>query len=339
MTLVPLIETTRGGTLECQHFGAVAVVNTAGQLLASAGDAHWLSFTRSTLKPFQALPFMQAGGASHFQFTERQIAMLCASHNGEPMHVTEVGGMLAKAGVTYKALQCGCHVPYFVELGAKGAPLPYDERQHNCSGKHSGFVAYCVQHGHTLEDYNEPGHPLQRAVRRDVALAADVPEDSLQMGIDGCSAPNYAIPLANLALAYARLASGHQDGRFGESYAQLSEAMSSFPELVSGTFRNDEAFMRAGRGDWVTKVGADGVQAFASKSRGEAFAVRIIDGSKPALFAATVAVLEQLGWLDDAQREALRPWRAESILSIKGVEVGQRHAPFTLTRRDEKIST
>jgi L-asparaginase II len=331
---VPLIETRRGGTPECQHFGAVAVTDTGGRLLAYAGDPHWLSFTRSTLKALQALPFMQGGGAQLFGFTQQQLAMLCASHSGEPMHVAQVQGMLDKAGLTSKSLQCGCHMPIFAELGIPGmaAPEPgsWDERHHNCSGKHAGFLAWCVQHGQPLGNYLATGHPLQQAIRSDVARAVGLEPGALKMGIDGCSAPNYAMPLSRLARGYARLASGAADAEFGGSFAALSEAMTAHPELVSGTARNDQAFMRAGRGDWVTKVGADGVQAFASKSRGQGFAVKISDGSLVALHAATVAVLDQLGWLDARQRDELRPWRAEAIANARGSQVGERKPVFTL---------
>ena len=211
MTWTPLIHTERAGVTECVHFGAIAVTDTQGRLLASAGDAHWLTFTRSTLKPFQALPFMQGGGAEHFKLDDAQLALLCASHNGEAKHVAQVERLLAASGQTYKRLQCGCHVPYFKEFGVAGPEGPYDERHHNCSGKHAGFLAYCVQHGLPLQTYLEPTHPLQQAIRRDVAAALGLEADALVMGIDGCSAPNYAVPLASLAQGFARLASGEKD--------------------------------------------------------------------------------------------------------------------------------
>lgn len=332
MQVTPLIELSRGGTPECLHFGAIAVVNTQGRLLAHAGDPHWLTFTRSTLKALQALPFVSAGGARALKFTPPQLTMLCASHNGEEMHVTQVQGMLEQAGMNYRQLRCGCHVPLRFSYGGEPVPagLSYDERHHNCSGKHAGFLACCVHQGWDTETYLDPAHPLQAAVRRDVARAMRMEEQQLVMGIDGCSAPNYAVPLSRLALAYARLASGAQDSEFGESFAALSEAMTAHPDLVSGTGRNDLAFMRAGRGDWVSKVGADGVQVVGSKSRREAFSVKILDGNKPALFAASVEVMEQLGWLDAAQRDALRPWRDETLLSVRGAPVGQRKSLFQL---------
>ena len=328
----PLIELTRGGTLECQHFGSVAVVNANGDLLAQAGDAHWLTFSRSTLKALQALPLMQAGGNKQFDFSSAQLAMLCASHNGEDMHVAQTQNMLEKVGLNYKALRCGCHVPGLFTLLDVAPPegLVYDERHNNCSGKHAGFLAYCVQHGLELDNYTDPKHPLQQAVRRDVARAVGMDANDLKMGIDGCSAPNYAMPLASLARGYARLASGLQDAEFGESFKALGDAMTAHPELVSGTGRNDLAFMQIGRGDWVTKIGADGVQVIGSKSRQQALAIKIIDANKLALYAATVEVLDQLGCLDYVQREVLKPWRAREIINARGMLVGERLPAFKL---------
>ena len=240
--------------------------------------------------------------------------------------------MLDKVGLDYKALRCGCHVPLRFVYTDTPQPegLRYDERHNNCSGKHAGFLAWCVQHGAPLDSYENPAHPLQLAIRQHVARVAGVAENDMSMGTDGCSAPNYAMPLSALARSYARLASGAADAEFGASFDALGNAMTAHPDLVSGTARNDEAFMRIGRGDWVSKVGADGVQVIGSRSRREALAIKIIDANKPALFAATVEVLEQLGWLDDAQRTALAPWRAQDIVNARGLLVGQRKPVFAL---------
>ena len=332
MNLIPLIETSRGDTPECWHFGAIAVTDFNGKLIAHAGNPEHLTFTRSTLKAMQALPFIQNKGHEFFNYQPKQLAMLCASHSGEDAHVQATTGMLEQAGQTYKVLRCGCHVPLQFTYFDKGAPegATYTEAHNNCSGKHAGFVAYCVQHGLPLDDYTAAGHPLQQAIARDVARAVGMDVQDMPRGIDGCSAPNFAMPLSKLARGYARLASGAQDAEFGASFALLSEAMTAHPEMVSGTGRNDLDFMRVGRGDWVSKVGADGVQVVGSKSRGEAFALKIIDGNKPALFAASVEVLDQLGWLDDTQRAALKPWRAAEIRNARGLLVGERLPVFQL---------
>ncbi|MFY3384970.1 asparaginase [Paracidovorax sp. MALMAid1276] len=336
MPFVPLIESTRGDLAECQHWGAVAVTNRDGRVLARAGDPYAMAFTRSTIKAFQALPFMMAGGARALGWGAAELAMLCASHSGEPMHVQQVERMLASVDQDYRVLQCGCHTPMFAALGLPGLELPRgfvaDERHHNCSGKHAGFVAHCALQGLPLADHLAPDHPLQQAVRSRVAQAVGLEPRQLAVGTDGCSAPNYAMPLAHLAQGYARLAGGAPDSELDESLTALADAMVSRPDLVSGTGRHDQDFMVAGRGDWVSKTGADGVQVVGSRSRGEALALKIMDGNMVAQVAAAVEVMDQLGWLDNAQRNALQPRRAADILSVRGARVGRRQPVFTLQR-------
>lgn len=334
MSPTPLVQLTRGGMLESEHHGAVAVMNSKQQLIAAAGDPQRVTFSRSTLKVFQALPLIESGTHREFGFDSEKLALLCASHNGESMHIAQVDAMLGAINLPHSKLECGCHVPaqysYFDQ--SPPADAVWDQRHNNCSGKHAGFLAYCVQHGMPTRHYIDPMHPLQQAVRKDVARATGMSADALVLGIDGCSAPNYAMPLSNIAYGYARLASGAADGEFGESFSLLGEAMTAHPALISGTGRNDLAFMQIGGGDWIAKVGADGVQAIASKSRGEAFAIKILDGNRTALFAATVEVLDQLGWLNDAQRIALMPWRAADITNANGIVVGARQTVFTLRK-------
>jgi len=332
MHFAPLIELTRNGISECFHAGALAVTDTEGRVIAQVGNPHWLCFTRSTLKALQALPLVQSGGAKQLNLTSKELALMCASHNGEDMHVEQVSSILKKGGNTYQQLRCGCHVPYRFSFNDKPLPEGFvvDERHHNCSGKHSGFLAYCSLHGVPKETYTELDHPLQQQIRKAVADVTGVASEDMGVGVDGCSAPNFAVPLSNLARSYARLAKPEVDEVYGASLKLLGDAMTAHPELVSGTGRSDADLMRVGRGDWVTKVGADGVQVIGSRSRGQALALKIADGNKVALFAATVEALDQLGWLDATQREELHVWRAQSLSNIKGLNVGERRSVFKL---------
>jgi L-asparaginase II len=320
---VPLSAVTRGGAVESVHAGSVAVVDRHGRLLYSAGDAETLTFTRSALKPLQALPFVAGGGVERFGFSLPQVALLCASHSGEPRHVDAVADMLARAGNTADDLQCGTHAPGYFELrGERPPPPPWSPLAHNCSGKHSGMLAYCVQCGHGKHDYLAFEHPLQQAIRRAVSCFTSVPEDHLVSGVDGCSAPNYAVPLSRLAHAFARLATADVDPDYGRAPRTLADAMTAHPEMVSGERRNDLALMRAGRGDWVTKVGAEGVQAIGIRSRGWGIAIKVADGNARGLHPASVAVLGQLELLDEAARVALAGWARPPIKNYRGIVTG-----------------
>lgn len=240
---VPLVVATRGDAVESVYYGSISVVDGSGRRICGAGDADYPMFTRSALKPFQALPFVIGGGPAHFGFSEEQVALLCASHSGEPRHVSAVADMLARSGCHPGQLKCGCHVPAF--YAATGTPVPPDLKvtplHHNCSGKHSGFLAWCRQHGEPVESYTDPAHPLQQAIRSTLAEVVDCSESAMPMGIDGCSAPNFALPLSRLAYGYARLAGA--EGVHGEALSILFRAMTVHPEMVAGEDRGDSQLL------------------------------------------------------------------------------------------------
>jgi L-asparaginase II len=339
MQAVALAEVKRGGFVESVHMGCVAVADARGELLYCAGDPHFWTFTRSTLKPFQAIPFVHAGGAEYFGFSSRELALMCASHSGEPVHTERVQFMLHQAGCSEQDLQCGCHVP-IAYSAAGGQVLPgqsFSQLHNNCSGKHAGFLAYCRQHGMDLRTYLDSVHPLQGAVRGSVAHFSGVLPESLKMGIDGCSAPNYAVPLSRLALAYARFAQDAADPHYGDAPYILFNAMAAHPELVSGSGRTDLAISRAGHGDWVAKAGAEGVQAIGIRPASLGIAIKILDGDARALAVITIEVLRQLDLLSAGHGMALRELAHPALLNCKGQTVGEICPVFKLQRSAEHL--
>ncbi|WP_028310685.1 asparaginase [Derxia gummosa] len=350
---VPLVVQTRGvgaaQTVEMVHHGSIAVVDAAGRLLWAAGDAQASTFTRSTLKPFQALPLVEAGGVEALGYTREEVALLCASHSGLDRQVELVAGMLARAGCAETNLRCGCHVPLHLsvtDLARDAAGLAPEARwnqlHNNCSGKHAGFLGWCRLHGAPLDGYCEEGHPLQRAIRARVAALTGLADARIAVGIDGCSAPNLALPLASIARLYALLARPDSlpaeavaGGKLasGAALHLLAEAMAAHPELVSGPGRFDAELAAAfAPGRVIAKSGAGGLQMLALRDHGLGIAVRVADGNAAALMCATVAALGAMGLLDARSHAALAGRARAPVSNLRGTVTGEMRALPALLR-------
>ena len=323
---VPIAVSTRGGYPENVFYGSVAVVDRSGKLIASVGDVDAPIFTRSALKPLQALPLVANPRFAEYGLTAKEIALLCSSHNGEAIHAETAERLLAKIGLTDADLQCGNHAPYWYKWNNQ---RPEEGKRwssyfHNCSGKHSGMLLQAKLLAASTKTYLEPENAVQQLILEAVAYATGAANPAaMPWGTDGCSAPNFAVPLKGLAHAFAWLSRSEDDARYGSAPRKLFEAMAAHPEMVSGEGRNDLALSTAGRGDWATKVGADGVQTLASRSRGIGIAAKLSNGNGDALMVAFCAVLEQLNMLDASARDILAPWAGQSIKSVRGIEVGR----------------
>lgn len=331
---VPLAVATRGDRTESVHYGSIAVVKNTGRLIYHLGDPQAMVFTRSACKPFQALPLIASEAVTRFGFTAQEIAVICASHSGEPRHLEAVLNILGKLGCSKADLQCGVHTPlYYEALGRQPrAEEVFTPLHHNCSGKHAGMLALCRLLGAPIENYLAQDHPVQKAILEAVARFSGAPRAQIGVGIDGCSAPNFALPLSALALGYARLANDAADAQYGQAPQIIFSAMTEHPEMVSGIKRLDLALIHAGQGDWVTKAGAEGIQGIGIRSRGWGLAVKIADGAARALPAVAVEVLCQLGLLPTPIDVALAPFGSPPITNSRGANTGEVRPVFKLSR-------
>ncbi|MGH8472239.1 MAG: asparaginase [Gammaproteobacteria bacterium] len=332
---VPLAIAMRGEVVENVHYGSVAVVSGDGGLLCHVGDPHFLTFTRSTLKPLQAMPLLAHPDVERLRLAPAEIALLCASHSGEPEHLRTVAGMLARIGCREGDLQCGVHVPLYYEC--VGAPVPFGavftSLHHACSGNHTGMLALAKLLEVPVERYLNPESEGQRQILEAVLYFSEVARDTLCLGVDGCSAPNVALPLSGLALAYAKLTRSDADPRYGRAPERIIEAMAAHPYEVSGTRRTDFILTRAGAGAWLTKIGADGVHAMAIQSRGWGIAIKIADGNARVQPVVAASVLRQLGLLQDTADEDLKTLAQGAILNCRGLQTGRIQAVFKLAPR------
>ena len=325
-----LVEVTRGTLVESVHRGSIAIANAAGTLTVSLGDVETPVYPRSSLKPLQALPLVESGAAEAFHLTDEEVALACASHSGEPMHTVRVAAWLRRIGCTEEDLACGPHPvryePVWREMIARGEQ---PTRIHNnCSGKHTGFLTLARHLGVPTPGYEKHDHPVQQAVAKALADLTGVSID-MPWGVDGCAAPNFALPLSAFARALARLADPSAlSGVRAAAARRIVHAMASYPELVSGTGRACATLMRAGRGRVVVKTGAEGVFAGIVPELGLGIALKIDDGATRASETVIAALLGKLELLhgDDAAGELVRA----RVTNTRNATVGERRPAAAL---------
>jgi L-asparaginase II len=314
-----LAEVWRGAVLEVVVRGHVAVVDPQGRVVRSAGDPQAQSTLRSAVKPVQALPFVESGAADALDAPDDELALACASHSGEPVHVATARRLLGRAGVDEDALSCGPQWPYsdeasraLVRAGEEAGRI-----HNNCSGKHAAMLATCRHRGWRIDGYAAAEHPLQLAVAAAMGEVLEVDLAGAPRGIDGCGLPTYGVPLAALAGGMARAQASRP------AFRRLQDAMAAHPHLVGGTGRFDTAVLAACGATLTCKSGGAAVWAAVARPDGVGVAVKLEAGIGPQLAPVAVAVLSQLDLLPAELPAELREHGEGVQRNWAGVVVGE----------------
>lgn len=324
-----LVEVTRGDMVESRHRGAAAIVDSNGRVISAWGDIEAPVYSRSALKPIQAIPLIESGAAEAFGLGDAEIALACASHGGEKRHTETVAAWLAKIGLSADDLECGPQVPTHAptaEAMLLAGETP-SNLHNNCSGKHTGFLSVAVHKGEKTKGYIRLDHPVQQRILGVLEQLTDMNLGPAPKGIDGCGIPVIGVPLGRLALAVARLAKPATlpKPRIA-AIARIRKAMATEPFMVAGSGRFCTRVMQALGERAVVKTGAEGVYIAILRDKGWGIALKIADGGTRASEAALAALLKRSGVFDDALEQAL----ATPILNRAGLEVGQVRAAASL---------
>jgi L-asparaginase II len=340
---IPIFELTRGEAVESIHYGAIAIVDNHARLAAWYGDPQAVTYLRSSAKPLQALPFIEHGGQAAFGLTLREISLMCASHSGTDDHVAVLRSIQSKVGLTEGDLMCGFHPlshgPTVEAMRQRGESV--SPNRHNCSGKHTGMMAHARLHSWPIADYINPSHPVQQEILQTFAEMCVLPPEQIRHGTDGCSAPNFAVPLRSAALAFARLADpeGLPPAR-AAACRTITTAMTSHPDMVGGPDSFDTMLMQATGGRIVCKGGAEGYQvlgllpgACGPDSPALGIALKISEGDQRGQVrqAVTLEVLRQLGAITPAELEALAKFGPSyQLYNWRKLLVGEARTCFQL---------
>lgn len=340
MTSEILAAVTRGETVESIHRGHLIVVSGEGETIASLGNPETVTFWRSSAKSFQVLPFLKSGAAERFGFLDDEIALACGSHSGEQIHVETARRMLEKCGFSEADLRCGAHTPF--DENRTKEMIRADEKptqlHNNCSGKHASMLAFAKHIGADAKTYEHLENPIQQEILKCVSEFTDISENEIKLGVDGCAAPNFAVPISAMAKAFVRLVFPPQN--FGdetrEACRRIVSSSMSYPQMIGGTNRLDTLIMQSLRGKIVSKIGAEGVYSAGVLpgprwKKGLGIAFKIEDGDDlRARAVVLIEVLRQLEVLDETTDEKLREYSPITLKNRRGDAVGKVSPSFDL---------
>lgn len=321
-----LVEVTRGEMVESLHRAAYAVTDVEGHVLLSAGDIERLVYARSAIKPLQALALVESGAAEAYGCSDAEVALACASHDGEPRHVETVRAWLARLGLSVADLECGSHLPTHAgaaEALIRAGETP-DAAYNNCSGKHAGFLTLAKHLGVPLQSYIKYEHPVQQSILGILEMMCGLDLRGAPRGIDGCGIPQLGIPLGNIALAMARLADpADQPERRQAACARIRRAMAAEPFMVAGSRRFCTKVIAATGGKALVKTGAEGVYCASLPELGLGIALKVDDGATRAAEVLMGRLLQRLEAIDAAAAEDLADLLCQPIRNRAGLLVGQ----------------
>lgn len=324
-----LAEQTRGTLVENRHRGAFVIADAEGEVIAAAGDIARPVFPRSAIKAMQAVALASSGAVAMFGLSDEELALACASHHGEPVHIEGVRRFLARLGAGEEDLECGAHQPNNAEARAalRAAGREPTPLYNNCSGKHAGMIAVARALGAPVVGYVGREHPAQLEVRRALEMVLGEELSLDRCGTDGCSIPTWAAPLSSFARGFARMATG--EGLLpdiGTAARRILDAATSHPRLVAGTGHFDTLVMEAFAGRLLQKGGAEGVQCGVIRDRGWGYALKCDDGKMAASLAMVAALLSRHAGPDAAQAAVLARFVRQPIRNARGFEVGELRA-------------
>ncbi|MDT3427590.1 L-asparaginase II [Paenibacillus forsythiae] len=326
-----LVKEYRANLMECAHSGHIAMVGENGVLKGYAGDPGFVSFTRSSAKPLQAIPGIRGGIEGKYGLTAAEIALMTASHRGESYHLRTLESMAAKTGITEGCLICASSYP-LDEASREEAIRSLGKRKlyHNCSGKHLGLLSYSKSKALPLEGYAQPEHPVQQEILQTVAYMAGLAPKDIALGTDGCGLPVFALPLTGLAHAYLKLACPEliDDPGTREAVKVITSAMHAHPEMVAGHGRLDSLLLEDG--NIVAKGGFKGVYCFGLRSERLGFAFKVLDGSEEEWGLIVRSILEQIGYANRSLLTRLAAAFPDAIENDEGMRVGYAETVFKL---------
>jgi len=308
----------RGRNIESRHEVYALAIDEDGKIIFSTGNPNYSTCIRSSLKPFQASAAILEGATESAGFTNKEIALMCASHNGEEIHVKTARGMVDKLELNVSHLECGYHPPYDVDARKMAREIGFTPFHNNCSGKHSGMLSLAIKLRAKTKNYVSYNHPVQQAIFEQLKRLTG--KNNFSYGIDGCSAPTPFLTLKEIAKLFQVFGLG----KFVELTTTYN-AMAKHPYLIGGKDRFDTDFNTAMNGRGITKVGGEAIRGMVIKTEKYGvvgIAQKILDGNQRANETAIMTILDHLDLLQIAEKEKLQKYKTKKLFNHNKIHIG-----------------
>lgn len=330
---VKLVEVVRSGVVESIHRGDIVVVNHEGKILYAVGDPDRLTFFRSAGKPIIALALLETGIVEEYKLDLKEMAIIASSHSGDAEHISILKSIIEKVGIDEEVLECGEHAPTgkkanrdLISSGLTPTKLHCD-----CSAKHIGLIAASKLSEINTKGYSKMEHPVQKRVEKVISEFCGVETGKIVKGIDGCGVPVHAVPLKNIALAYANLCyENFKEGKYRKSQNYIASAMTMYPEMIGGEGRFDTILMRCFGDRLLGKFGAEGVYCIGILGEGVGIAFKVEDGNDRGVGPAVLETLLQMKIIKKDEIDRIKDLWNPAILNNNGEQVGEVRAVFKL---------
>ena len=327
-----LIKKIRGNLVENLYCGDIAIVDYKGNTISSVGNDKKITYWRSAAKPIQVIPVIYSGATDKFNFTDREIAIMASSHNGEEIHIDLIYKILDKLDLDEEALLCGIHPPFYKPAAdyLYKNKIPISPVYNPCSGKHIAQLALCRHFGWRTNNYYKKEHPVQQMILEIITKISEYPNEKIFLGIDGCGVPVFGLPIKNMSLAYARIANWKSlNVEYQQAAKRIFESMTKYPEIIGGTKRFDTDIMKILGDKLIAKSGADGIFCIGTRN-GVGITVKMESGNMKLLPAVIINILTQLKMLTKEQLDQLRKYYLLDVKNCRNEIVGKFVLDFQL---------
>ena len=315
----------RANLIESSHKLKILVIDKNNKTLFSTKNDSDYIYPRSSIKIFQAIPFIKSMAVEKFKLNSKQVALACSSHRGEKYHIAELKNWLKKINFKNNILKCGIHNPLNTIACEKilRSNIKVNELYNNCAGKHLAMITASKIQNYNIKNYLKFNHPHQIAIRDIFYYFSEKKVSKKNYGIDGCSAPQYSFRIKDIAKMLIKLTDNYNNkSKYSKEVKLLINSILENPKYIGGTDSLDSKIITVSNKKIFCKGGAEGVFLFSDIKKGVVGVVKVIDGNERVLPSVMYNLFKKLKIMKVSELNNLKKYYDFNISNHANIKIG-----------------